>query len=52
MYVNIANRDSVLNPPVEVKFDSRETALHVRSAFVQVKKAGLIDLGTIPTGRE
>ena len=32
---------------MEVKFDSRETALHVRSAFVQVKKANMVDLGNI-----
>ena len=45
LYVKCGYREGALNPPVEVKFDFRETALHVRSAFVQVKKANVIDLG-------
>ena len=48
LYVKAGKREGgVLNPPIEVRFDSRETALHVRSAFVQTKKANVVDLGTI-----
>ena len=47
LYVKPGKSDADSTPPIEVKFDSRETALHVRSAFVQVKKAGVVDLETI-----
>ena len=47
LMVKVGNRDGTVAPPVEVKFDSRETAFHIRSSFVQIKKAKLVDLGTL-----
>ena len=47
LLVKVGNSSGEAMPAVEVKFDSRETAFHIRSTFVQVKKAGLIDLGTL-----
>ena len=45
--VKVGNSSGDSTPAVEVKFDSRETAFHIRSTFVEAKKSGLIDLGTL-----
>ena len=34
-------------PAIEVKFDSKETAFHIRSALVQAKKIGTAELGAL-----
>ena len=45
--VKVGTHDDNETTAVEVRFDSRETAFHIRSAFVQTKKLGTVDLGTL-----